>query len=352
VSVVYVQVPGFYAEVERVERPDLGARPVVVGGDPRKGGSVQAATADAAARGVEPGMSMLEALERCPDARALVTDRGRYREMGVRLFACLRRVCERIEEAGPGAAYFELPEGPDPLAFAEDLRGRVAAELDLPLRVGVGPVKFLARLAAEESGTSGIRRVVPSELVSFLHPLPVTRLEGVGANTEAALAKHDVVDVGDLLGLGAERLEEVLGNRGLELLELARGRDPSPVRATRHSKSLSQEVTLAADLVDAGVLSERVQELSESLDRRLGLEGLAARKIQLKLRYADQQTTTRSRTLAEPVADAREIHGVGLALLRRTQAGARAVRLVGLALSDLVPVRDPGRQLELFPRPR
>ncbi len=124
--VFYVEVPGFYACVERAADPALARRPVVVGGDPRKGGLVQAATSDAAAAGVTAGMPMLEALERCPGARALRTDMRRYREASAQLFACLRRACERLEEAGLGGAYFEgaMREAPEELAAA--LRERVA----------------------------------------------------------------------------------------------------------------------------------------------------------------------------------------------------------------------------------
>jgi DNA polymerase-4 len=152
------------------------------------------------------------------------------------------------------------------------------------------------------------------------------------------------------VALGRERLEEILGNRGLDLLALAQGRDPSPIRATRHSKSLSQEVTLPSEQVDTGVLGERLQDLAEALERRLALEGLSARRLALKVRYADQVTTTRSRTLPAPVAAAPEIHAVALALLRLTQAGARPVRLVGLALSELGEAAREDRQLDLFPR--
>jgi DNA polymerase-4 len=349
-SILYAEVPGFYAQVERAGRADLSGRPIVVGGDPRKGGLVQAATPDAEAAGVAPGMPVLEALERCPNARALRTDMRHYRDAGVRLYACMRRTCECLEEAGLGAAYIETPEGVDPEDMATALSGRVREELGLPLRVGIGPVKFVARLVAEEAEIEEIQRVAPGELESFLHPLPVSRLDGVGANTQAALAKHDVETVGDLVALGRERLEEILGVRGLDLRALAEGRDPSPVRATRHPKSLSQEVTLPGEEIDTGVLSERLQQLAEALERRLALEGLVTRRVALKLRFADQRTATRSRTLAGPVAEAAEIHAVGLALLRRTQAGARPVRLVGLALSQLGVAERDDRQLELFPR--
>jgi nucleotidyltransferase/DNA polymerase involved in DNA repair len=346
---MYAEVPGFYAQVERAERPELAERPVIVGGDPRKGGLVQAATADAAAAGVVPGMPVLEAIERCPNARALATDMRRYRQAGVRLFACLRAVCERIEESGLGAAYADLADGVDAEAIAAELCRRVHEQLGLALRVGIGPGKFVARLAAQAAGERGVGRVAASQVRAFLDPLPVTRLDGVGANTQAALAKRDVHTIGELVALGPARLEEILGNRGLELLALASGLDPAPVRATRHAKSLSQESTLPEPQIDAGVLTERIHALAEALERRLALEALSARRITLKLRFADQETATRSQTLATPVSDARQIHAIGLALLRRTQAGVRPVRLVGLAVSELAIARGEEPQLDLFP---
>jgi len=362
-SVAYAEVPGFYAQVERAARPDLARRPIVVGGDPRKGGLVQAATEDAEARGVVPGMPVLEAIERCPEIRALPTRMRRYRDVSANLFALLRMECREIEEAGFGAAYFVVREGTDPEALAASLRRRIGEELGLPLRVGMGPVKLLARLAAQESGAQGFQRVGPADLESFLYPMPVTRLEGVGTNTAAALAKHDVHTVGELVALGRERLEEILGNRGLELLERARGRDPSPVRATPHPKSLSQETTLSAGGAaagagvagspggeDAGVLSERLQDLAEALERRLALEGLGAQRIALKVRFADRTTTTRSATLDALLAEAGEIHAAALRLLDRTQAGSRPVRLVGISLSRLRRIPREGRQLDLFSR--
>jgi len=347
-SVLYAEVPGFYAQVERAARPDLVGRPIVVGGDPRKAGLVQAVSPEAEVAGVHPGMSMLDALGLCPAARPLITDMRRYREAGVHLCACLRRASEWIEEAALGAAYAETPEGGDPEALGQAWRESVAAELGLPLRVGIAPVKFAARLAAQEAGPTGIRRVLVSELESFLRPLPVGRLDGVGANTEAELAKHEVRTVGELAALGS-RVEELLGNRGLELLALAQGRDASPVRATRHPKTLSLELTLSSEQVDTGVLSERLQELAEALERRLSLEGLVARRVALKLRYADGRTVSRRTTLGSAIAESAEIHAAGLALLRRTQAGARPVRLVGLALTELGVAERDDRQLELFP---
>jgi len=347
--VFYADVPGFYAEVERARDPSLAGRPIIVGGDPRKRGLVQSASLDALASGVLLGAPMLEALELCPQARALRTNMRCYREVAAELRSCLRSVTERLEPSGLGAAFLDPePEAPSH-EIAKRLQDVVRAELRLPLRVGIAPVKFLARLAAEEARHDGVLEVRAEDVESFLHPLPVARLPGVGPRTASRLAELGAILVGDVNALGRERLEEGLGNHGLAILEAARGRGDARVRAAAHSRSLSQESTLPDPEFDQSVLEERLRGLVQSLADSLRREGLAARRVAVKVRYADQEVTTRSRTLARPLASAGPIEEVARDLLSRTQAGARAVGLLGLSLTSLAQGTRDDRQLELFP---
>jgi DNA polymerase-4 len=154
--------------------------------------------------------------------------------------------------------------------------------------------------------------------------------------------------VGEVSALGRSELEEHLGNHGLAILGYAQGRDDARLRAAPHPRSLSQESTLDADELDLSVIQERIDELARHLESGLRLERLAAKRITLKLRYSDQERTTRSRTLVRPVAASQEIAALAAALLGRTQAGIRPVRLVGLGVASLVRWRRDDRQLELF----
>ena len=348
-TLLYAGVPRFYAEVERAAHPELSDRPILVGGDPRKRGLVHAASEDALAEGVEVGMAVLDALARCPRARALPTDMRRYRDASAQLRACFRRVTDRVEPAGLGAASLDLAaveKGPE--EAARGLQREVAAELGLPLLAGIAPVKFVARLAAEEAGPDGVRRVRGAELARFLHPLPVGRLPGVGPNTEAELRELGVASVGDLARLGRSVLEERLGNHGLTILGYAQGRDPTRLRAAPHPRTLSQECTLAAPERDVSVLEERLQELAQGLASALERESLAARRVVLKLRFADREATTRSRTLPRLVRAPGPIARVAGELLARTQAGERGVRRLGLALGALATAAEDDAQLDLF----
>ena len=346
---IYATVPGFYAEVERSADPTLRGRPVIVGGDPRKRGLVQSASEDALAAGVTVDMPVIDALERCPRARLRKTNMRAYRDVAARLRTCFRHETERVEPAGLEAAYLDVSlseSAPEPIA--ERLRERVASELTLPLRIGIAPVRFVAKLAAEESGAAGVLCVRPGELRRFLDPLPVGKLPGVGPRTQETLAALGAAQVADLLKLGRERLEEQLGNHGRAIFALAQGIDAAGVRPAPHPRTVSHESTLATAEVDRVALEARLAELAGNVEVMLARERLAAKRLVLKVRYADHEETTRSRTVKHPLARAAELLALAADLLSRTQAGERPIRGLGLAVSTLVRVRRDERQLDLF----
>jgi len=349
--VLFAEVPAFYAAVARADDPSLASRPVVVGGDPRKRGRVQAATADAIALGVTLEMSVLEALRQCPGARAVRTDMARYREVSRRLFAVLRSNSPQLEVFGLAACYADLSaRSDDAEAHARELIDAVKSSLGLPLRVGIGAGKFLARIAAEEvPGERGVVRVAPGGEAAFLAPLPASRLDGVGRKTAAALAEIGGHTIGDLVRLGRERLQTALGPHGLRIYACATGTDAEPVRGARHPKSLSRESTLPGEPIDVAVFGEQLAGLAQQLEEELSRMGLAARRVAVKVRYADSGTTTRSATLPRPTAAAAELWEAARRLLGRTQAGARPARGLGIQLSQLAPAGESDRQLDLFP---
>lgn len=352
-AVLYVEVPCFYAMVELANDPELADRPVIVGGDPRKRGLVQAASPEALEVGVAPDMPMVEALQLCPRARARRTDMVLYRDVSRRLFACLRRGFARLEPFGLAAAFFELgAAGEAPEAIAARLCAQVADELALPLRAGIANGKFAARLAAQESGPAGVRQIAAGGEAAFLRPLPVARLEGVGRKTAARLATLGAHTIGDVVNLGRERLEDEFGAHGVRIFALANAADDAPVRAARHSQSLSREVTVRGEALDREVLEEYLQDLARHLEAELLQQGLCAARVALKVRYADQGTHTPSQALGAPATAAAELQEAALRLLERTQAGSRPVRVLGIQLSKLAPAAETHRQLDLFSPPR
>ncbi len=346
---LYATVPGFYAEVERRVRPELAERPVIVGGDPRKRGTVQSATPDALASGVEIGGSMIEALERCPRARALRTDMRLYREVSKQLHALLRRESDRVEPAALDAAFLDLGGRDEPpLEVAQRLQAAVRTALRLPLRVGCAPIKYVARLAAEEAGPEGVLLIPASEMRAFLDPLSPARLPGVGPRTLERLEALGVTTVGELATRPREQIERALGNHGLAVQDLALGRDAGRVRAAPHPRSISQGGALPRPELERRAIERRLEELAQALVRSLALERLAARKVSLRLGYADGESSSRSRTVRPPLRRVEELVPRVAELLDRTEVGERPVARVGIAVSDLVRVRRDDRQLDLF----
>jgi len=356
-AILFVEVPFFYAAVERGADPGLRERPIVVGGDPRKRGRVQSASPEAVAAGVEVGMSMIEALDRCPRARPLRTDMKRYREVSGRLRAVLRARVERLEAMGLEGAFIDVGAAGSAFALGCELRERVRGELGLSTRVGISAVKFLARVAAQQvsvdalvdaSPEAGVIEVPAGEEAAFLAPLPLDVLPGVGPRTLQALAGLGARRVGDVPHLNRDALERELGNHGLRILELACGDDSQPVRAARAPRTLSQEHTFETEQLDLAVIAERLQQLAVGLEGALRRQGLGARRVAIKVRYGDHGAATRTSTLGQPIRSAGEILEVVQELLGRTHAGARTIRGLGIHLAALDASREDERQLDLF----
>lgn len=348
-AILFAEVPDFYAEVERRAAPELRGCPILVGGDPGKRGRVQSLSFEARDAGVVHGMAMDSALELCPGAVRVPTNMKRYREASGALVTYLRGIFDEVETATLGSVYAEIHGGGAmPERIAERLLPRAAAELDLPLRVGIAPSKFLARLAAEEAGAGAIYRLRGADTSAFLAPLPVSRLPRVGAKTAARLREIGADTVGEVLALGASVLEAELGNHGLAILEMARGQDRSPVRVAAHPQSIGREATFSVPCAEPEQEAETIGRLAISLANAMERQGLRAGRVALRLFGVDGATTTRSITLGGEIAEAREIYRVGLDLLQRGGTAGRVHRGLGITLAGLKRMGGDERQLDLF----
>lgn len=351
--VAYADVPCFYASVERMDDPGLRARPVIVGGSPQKRGRVQSASPEALSCGVTLGMPIDDVPALCPDAALLRTNMKRYREVSSLLHAALREATQGIEVDGLAGAYLEFSsQGPVDEAqartLARQLAEHVRGEVGLPLRVGIAPVKFLARLAALESGVEGVRCVAAGDVAAFLSPLAPERLPGVGVKTQAILGDMQIETIGRLLDLDPRQIESRLGSHGRRILAYARGEDESRVRTAPHPKSLSHEFTFEEAVLEREVVESCLARLCQTAEGSLRQQRLCARRVAIKVRYAEGKTATRTRTLLRPILSAAEIHSAALRLLDRTETGRRPLELIGVALAELGPEPEPDAQLNLF----
>lgn len=346
--ILYAEVPDFYATLERARRPDLPDVPLIVGGDPRKRGLVQSASERARSASVRAGMPMQEALALCPDALPLKTDMPYYREVSGKLRGCLRTELGALEPDALESGYLDVSH----LSGSPELLGRRAIErvrevLGLPLRVGIARVKFVARLAADAAGAGEVFQIPSSGELEFLAELPVEALPGVGPKTQRTLHQLGASTVGQLRVLRREALEAALGNHGLRILAHARGHEDAFVRGHGHPQSLSREHTFATSQLDLGELWECLGRLSTALGAALDEQGLAGSRVAVKVRFDDDQRTTRSQTSSTPIENSAAIYALAQRLLDRTAAGTRGVRSLGVAVSGLRP-RGADTQLVLF----
>lgn len=348
--IFFIHVPGFYAAVEQADHAELRGRPVIVGGDPTKRGSVTGVSPEGREMGVLEGMDVRDAQLRCPDAVLRPTRMSRYRELSAEMRAILRNESIRMEGLGLDGTYLEAPPEVDPVSFAAELCVQIRAELGVSAVAGIGPTRFVAYLAAKNPNAGGIRIVSEESAPAFLAEFPVTEIWGLGPKTAERLAVADVSRIADLQQLSVDALRALVDRNAGPFLALARGEGIERLRPSPRVKSLSRERTLEPPTGDLGTLGEHLGALAGSLEEMLRRERREARTVGLGLGYTDGERVTRSQTGERAVTSQNEIVEVALRLLARTQAGVRQIRRLQLQVSNLrrpVGGADP-RQLRLF----
>ena len=341
----------FYASVEMRRDPELRGRPVLVGGAGGRG-VVASASYEARAFGIHSAMPMARALRLCPQAVVVSPDFASYSQVSGQLREIFLSVTPLVEPLSLDEAFLDVAGsvrlfGP-PEQIAADLRRRIRDELQLPSSVGVASNKFLAKLCSGKAKPDGLLHLRVAEVQGFLRPLGVRDLWGVGEQTAARLERFGVRTVGDVAQLPGPTLARIVGQAAAaHLATLARGADDRPVIPYEAAKGMSAEETFERDVDDPAVLRRELLRLAEKVARRLRRGNVAARTVVLKLRYANFQTITRSRTLPLPTDEATQLHREASAMLDALRLERVRVRLIGLGTSNLVPA-DASRQLGLM----
>ena len=357
-SILHVDMDAFYAAVEILEDPSLAGKPVIVGGAGSRG-VVAACSYEARVFGVHSAMPSVRARRLCPNAVFLAGRFDRYAEYSRRLHEILLSFTPLVEGIALDEAFLDVGGARrllgEPEGVALELRRRIADELHLTASVGAGTSKLIAKLASEaakprvvgghvEPGP-GVFVVAPGQELAFLHALPVQSLWGVGPTTLRRLQRFGVRTVGDLAALPETTVVHALGDaHGRHLHALAWGRDERPVEPDRAAKSIGHEETYAHDRYEPDVLRREAVRMGESVAARLRELGQAGRTVTVKVRFADFQTITRSRTVAEPVDTGPAVAAVACELLDQIDP-TPGVRLLGVSASNLAP--KEARQLSL-----
>ncbi len=352
--ILHVDMDAFYASVELRTRPELQGQPVIVGGGGTRG-VVLSATYEAREFGVRSAMPMMRARRLCPQAIVLPPTFRRYSEASAGIMEIFRSVTPLVEPLSLDEAFLDV-RGAErrlgrPREIAEWIRARVWDEQQLTCTVGVASTKFVAKLASARGKPDGLLVVPADGLVSFLHPLPVEALWGVGERTAESLHRLGLQTVGDIAQVPVHTLQRVLGAAaGSHLTALAWGRDDRKVIASEPEKSVGAEETFARDVDDPQIVLREVLRLAERTAARLREQGYASRTISLKVRFADFTTITRARTLPQATDSGREIYEVARELFRKLGLQRARLRLVGVRAESLVSSGRVTRQLSLGER--
>jgi DNA polymerase-4 len=354
--ILHADMDAFYASIEQRDRPELRGRPVMVGGTGSRG-VVSAASYEARRFGVRSAMPSFEARRLCPEGVFLPGDMAKYARESRRLFAIFGRFTPAVEGLSLDEAFLDLTGSERLLgpaaAVAARLREEVRAETGLAVSVGIAPVKMVAKIASDCAKPDGLLEVKPGELRSFLDPLPIGRLWGVGPVTEARLVGAGVRTIGDLARATPDALRRTLGEWGLAAARLARGEDVRDVEPFREAVSMSEENTFGSDVAERATLEAAILTHAESVARRLRRSELRAHTVVLKLKLGRRVAAgprgfpqlTRHATLAEASDDGEVLAQAARALLARAEL-AEPVRLIGVGATNLVPANPD--QLALF----
>jgi DNA polymerase-4 len=343
-DIAHVDCDAFYASVEKRDDPTLEDRALIIG---HAGGRGVVTTACYLARqsGARSAMPMFKALELCPDAVVMPPNMAKYKEVSQQIRSLFRKATDNYEPVSLDEAYLDLradhvaDNEVAPCALLARLARDVREQVGVTVSVGLSYNKFLAKLASDLDKPDGYSVIGRHEAQAFLAPLPITKINGVGAATALRLQRAGITTIADLRARPQEELIGLVGRFGRRLSGYARGEDGREVTSSRASKSISAETTFRVDTGNSAELADVAARLCERVAGQLQRHQLSGGTVVLKLKTHDFKTLTRNRQLAHPTQRADLLHEQVVSLIGAVADG-RLFRLIGVGVSDIRSADD------------
>jgi DNA polymerase-4 len=337
-KIIHLDMDAFYASVEQRDDPALRGKPVAVGGA-RERGVVMAASYEARQFGVRSAMPSTTARRLCAELVFVKPHFDVYKEVSHQIRAIFLEYTPLVEPLSLDEAYLDVTTNLKnmPLAseIAREIRARILGETGLTASAGISYNKFLAKLASDHRKPNGQFVIPPEKGPAFVEGLPVGKFHGVGPATEAKMKRLGIHSGADLKAQTLEFLQQYFGKSGDYYYAIARGQDDRRVVPDRPRKSVGSETTFGEDLGRPAEIEDGIRSVLDDVWSYCERTGVGGRTVTVKIKYADFQIVTRSRTLAEPVSSKEELERTSVELVRTIFPLEKRVRLLGVSLSNM-----------------
>lgn len=347
-KIIHVDMDAFYASVEQRDNPELCGKPVAVG-SPQQRGVVAAASYEARKFGVHSAMASVTAKRKCPDLIFVPHRFDVYREVSRQIHEIFAEYTPLIEPLSLDEAYLDVTENLQQIdtatEVAEAIRAKIKAVTNLTASAGVSYNKFLAKIASGQNKPDGLFVITPKAGLSFVEALPVGKFHGVGPATTEKMKRLGIETGLDLKGRSLASLQSDFGKSGSYYYWISRGIDDRPVQPDRVRKSIGAEDTFSKDVFSVEDATQGLRPLIEKVWRYCSANEIRGRTVTLKVKYADFQQITRSRTSSSPITGHADFEQVATGLLESLFPTRKGIRLLGISLSSLGDEADDETQL-------
>jgi DNA polymerase-4 len=335
-KIIHIDMDAFYASVEQRDNPALRGRPVAVGGGKR--GVVAAASYEARKYGVKSAMPSITAERKCPDLIFVKPRFEVYRAISQQIRAIFADYTPLIEPLSLDEAYLDVSENlrglPTAAATAAEIRARIFSETGLTASAGISYNKFLAKLASDHRKPNGQYVIPPDKGEEFVAALAVGKFHGIGPKTAEKLNRLGIFTGADLRERTAEFLTQHFGKSGSWYYTIARGIDERQVKPNRIRKSSGSETTFFEDLTEPAAIEARLLDQADDVWAWCEKARAFGRTVTVKIKYADFQIATRSKSVTAPIASQAELRDLSLELINSVFPVKKGIRLVGVSVSN------------------
>lgn len=350
-KIIHIDMDAFYASVEQRDFPEYRGKPVIVGGSPNSRGVVSTASYEARKFGVHSAMPTSQAYRLCPEGIFVYPRFDVYKEASNQIREIFHEYTDLVEPLSLDEAYLDVTENkaenPSATLIAMEIQRKVKEKTQLTCSAGVSYNKFLAKVASGFKKPVGLTLITPEKALEFIHALPIGKFYGVGSATEKKMKEIGINTGAELALLTEHDLVHHFGKAGHYYYQIARGIDEREVKPDRVRKSVGAENTFATDLTSIEDMHLRLEEVADTVERRLKKINTSGRTVTLKVRYSNFEISSRSLTLAHDVQDATDLLQIATSLLDQTEVDHRPVRLLGISVSNLSIGREESPQLSL-----